>query len=64
VQKPGEKLYVVEAILDYKRDPFSGERMFLVKWQGYPDDQNSWAHESTLANLDLLKSFKKRRRLK
>ena len=42
----GEPLYEVEAILDRKGNGRS--RRYLMKWQGYPDDDNTWEPPSVL----------------
>lgn len=34
--------FEVEDILRYRRDEVSGEEYFLVKWQGFPDDEATW----------------------
>lgn len=44
--------YTVEKILAFKRD--QGEKLYLVKWQGYPSDQCTW---EPLGNLDGSKSL-------
>ncbi|GAA5975957.1 hypothetical protein JCM21900_003910 [Sporobolomyces salmonicolor] len=43
----GEKEFVVEAIVDEKGK--GARRRFLVKWEGYPDSDNTW---EPLANVE------------
>lgn len=54
-----ELLYEIEAIVDhaYTED---GELTFLIKWKGYPEDQNTWKRESELEKEapDVLKYYK------
>lgn len=44
--------YEVEDVLQSKEE--NGERLFLVKWKGYPHDSNSWEPEKNLANASEL----------
>jgi len=44
-----EDVYEVEEILDYVSDPRTGALSFLIKWQGYPDEQNTWEPEEHLS---------------
>jgi len=40
------EVYEIEAILDAKRGATGSTRIgYLVKWKGYPDDENSWVDE-------------------
>ena len=34
--------YVVESILDHRIDTKNNQIEFLVKWEGYPDEEASW----------------------
>ena len=47
----GKKFYEVEKILDKKRTQY-GNILYLVKWVGYSDDENTW---EPLANLATIK---------
>jgi hypothetical protein len=48
----------VEAVLDHKKS--RGQDLFLVKWKGYGDEENTWEPERNLGNAPrLLKAFKK-----
>ena len=50
----------VEAILDEKGA--KGKRYYLVKWEGYSDNFNSWEPSEHLKNApDLVQSFKERK---
>jgi len=42
--------YVVERVIKRRRNPSSGARECLVKWEGWPDSYNSWVAESELQN--------------
>jgi len=52
--------YTVEKILAFKR--YQGQKLYLVKWEGYPDEQCTW---EPLVNLegskDLVQDFEKSR---
>ena len=51
----------VEAILDHKKS--HGQDMYLVKWKGYGDEENTWEPERNLGNAPrLLKAFQRRLR--
>jgi len=41
----------------------SGLIQFLLKWKGYPDDQNTWEYEYSLQCPNLVEEFMKRREL-
>ena len=50
--------YIVEKILDKKMD--KNEAKFLVKWQGYPENESTWEPLSHLAKvLDMVDNFEK-----
>ena len=55
-RKKKEDTYLVETIIDKKQ---VGKRvLYLVKWEGYPSDQNTWEPASNLKNVkDLLEKF-------
>jgi hypothetical protein len=36
-----EPLYIVEKVLAYRLRP-DGQKEYLLKWRGYPDEENSW----------------------
>jgi Chromo (CHRromatin Organisation MOdifier) domain len=44
----GEEYYEVEEILEARR-PRRGGLQFLVKWKGYPTEENTWEPERNLA---------------
>ena len=48
--------YKVEAILEVKK--VRGKPQYLIKWEGYEDDENSWEPEENLDCQDLLDAFK------
>ncbi|KFD54312.1 hypothetical protein M514_04854 [Trichuris suis] len=47
--------YVVERIVDKRL--VDGKTQYLLKWQGYPDDENSWEPEENLDCRDLITDF-------
>jgi transposase InsO family protein len=51
-KKPTAEEYVVERIVDRRPvvDGSPDEYEYLVKWQGYPDSDNSWEPTSNLSN--------------
>jgi len=52
----GEVEYEVEAILDHKG---TKSKHFLVKWKGYPSEDNTWEPEVNLQNChELLMQYK------
>jgi hypothetical protein len=53
-----EKEWDVEVILDSAVDAATKEHMYLVKWVGYPNSDNTWEPKRNLAKcLDLIKRF-------
>ncbi len=51
--KPKEPdVYKVERILNDKL--YKGERLYLVKWEGYPDSANSWEPEESFLDKSLI----------
>ncbi|XP_070543557.1 histone-lysine N-methyltransferase SUV39H2-like [Ptychodera flava] len=52
--------YEVEFIVDYKRNE-RGKKLYLVKWKGYPEEDNTWEPRSHLANCtSKLERFRKK----
>ena len=51
----GEEHYVVERILDSRF--MRGRLQFLVKWEGYGYEENSWVPEQDVTALDKLREF-------
>lgn len=43
----GDTLYAIERIVGHRNSP-AGELMFMVKWEGYPDSQNTWEPQSQI----------------
>lgn len=50
---PKKGHYVVEAVLDEKIDE-NGIKRYLVKWQGYSEEENTWEREANLTNNEAL----------
>lgn len=42
--------YVIERIVRRRRNPTTGVRECLVKWEGWPDSYNSWVEEADIRN--------------
>jgi len=57
-----EDFFTVEKIIDKKKE---GKKLFyLVKWEGYPEEQNTWEPVANLSNVkDLVKEFEKKNEL-
>merc|ERR1740130_1633804 len=51
-----EPEYKVQAILEVKK--VGGKPQYLIKWEGYEEDENSWEPEENLDCQDLLEAFK------
>ena len=45
-----QEQYVVERILERNVDSL-GNASYFVKWEGYPDDQNSWIKHDNFVSL-------------
>ena len=55
-----ETEYEAEGILDFKR--VSGKPYYLIKWKGYPNEENTWEPTENLRGCSqLLQSFHTRR---
>ena len=51
----GEEHYIVEQVLDSRL--MRGQLQFLVKWEGYGYEENSWVSKSDIAALDKVREF-------
>ena len=51
----GEEHYIVERVLDSRL--MRGQLQFLVKWEGYGYEENSWVPESDIAAPDKIREF-------
>ena len=63
VKSSRSKSYVVERIVDHRVDPITHDRLFLVKWEGYPSTENTWEPASNFDQLSLLTSYMKKHNL-
>ena len=50
-----EKHYIVEQVLDSQL--MRGQLQFLVKWEGYGYEENSWVSESDIVAPDKIREF-------
>jgi len=58
-QEGEEQEYEIEAILESRKDAFGDGTMgYLVKWKGFPKEDNSWVDEKDAGNAtDLIQAF-------
>lgn len=48
----------MESIVDSQIDADTMEHMYLIKWKGYADSENTWEPKTNLSHaLDLVKAF-------
>lgn len=58
----GNKLWVVEKILSFKKE--GKKKLYLVKWLGWDDTENTWETEENLFSVkEMLQEFKKNAQL-
>ena len=58
----GEDEYEVETIISHKRH--GRGYLYLVKWTGYPDSENSWEPTASLANApEILQQYRQQHAL-
>ena len=55
--EPAAETFIVERIVSVKRKEAGKERIYVVKWQDYPTDENTEEPESHLLTCKLLISF-------
>lgn len=56
--EPDEDIYTVEKIVSKKR--LNQKTLYLVKWEGYGSDQNTWEPVQNLSNVkDMIKRYNK-----
>jgi hypothetical protein len=57
-----EEMYDVEEIVDQKK--VKGKTFYLVKWLGYPSDQNTWEPVENLSNIrDMILEWEQRNKV-
>lgn len=57
-EEPAAEEYEVEEILDSGMDAKTKQVMFLVKWKGYAEDDNTWEPKTNLAHAkELLNDY-------
>ncbi|EJW03476.1 hypothetical protein EDEG_00207 [Edhazardia aedis USNM 41457] len=54
-----EDIYEIESIVSSKRK--GNKTYYLVKWQGFPSDQNTWEEESNIFAKDLIEEYQNRK---
>jgi len=54
-----EEEYIVEKVLDVKVE--KGKRYYLIKWEGYSSEDNTWENEDNCDCKDLIEEFYKNR---
>jgi len=57
-----EEEYTVEKILDKRIR--GGKTEYLIKWEGYPDSENTWEPEDNLDCPDLISAFEEKSKQK
>lgn len=57
-----EEEYTVEKILDKRLR--GGKTEYLIKWEGYPDSENTWEPEDNLDCPDLIQGFEEKSKQK
>ncbi|XP_044764640.1 chromobox protein homolog 1-like [Coccinella septempunctata] len=53
--------YMPESLLDYKVG-HDGRKMYLVKWFGYPHEENTWEHQSNLSCHYMMQEIEEKKR--
>jgi len=59
--------YEIEKLLDKRINPITGVVEYLVKWEGYSNDENTWEPETRLVeddNADLIKEWRQAQAMK
>jgi hypothetical protein len=63
----GQQEYVVEAIRDVRFVTLRGgkpSKQYLVKWEGYPEEVNTWEPEQNLGNCErVMQQFNNKRKI-
>ena len=55
-----ENIYEVEKIMDMSRDPATGEKLYLVRWQGFGSEDDTWEPLDNLSScLSLIRRFER-----
>jgi len=60
VEDDDEKEFIVDDILDMRNE--DGEDKYLVHWEGYSSDHDSWEPIDDLKNLKIFKEFQIRQK--
>ncbi|EPR80013.1 Chromobox protein [Spraguea lophii 42_110] len=59
---PSDNVYNVEKIVDVR--VVKGRKQYLIKWEGYPDSENTWQFASDIFCKDLITVFENDRKTK
>jgi len=57
-QEPVEEEYVVEKVVD-KKILDDGGILYLIKWEGYPDSDNTWEPKENITSKTLIAQYEK-----
>jgi hypothetical protein len=58
-KEPKEKNYEVEEIVAHGWDD-DNELMYLVKWRGHSDEENTWEYETQFDQLKILNDYRRK----
>ncbi|CAD8051156.1 unnamed protein product [Paramecium sonneborni] len=50
-QKLDAQLFNVEKVVGKRYDPETNELQYCIKWEGYPDEENTWEPVHNLSNV-------------
>ncbi len=56
----GEEEYVVEKIVNHRRHGWSRTLQYLIKWEGYPESDNTWELAGQIHALECVKQYHKK----
>ena len=54
-KRPGKKVFTVERIV--KKRKVRGRFEYLLKWEGYSEDENTWEREEDILDPDMIQAF-------
>ncbi|CAD26164.1 CHROMOBOX PROTEIN [Encephalitozoon cuniculi GB-M1] len=56
----GADIYTVDRIVGDRKK--KGVKQYLVKWEGYPDSENTWEDEKNIFSKELIKEYEESRK--